>query len=372
MKNINPNNEIIKRNYLSFLKEAKQLSEQSLDAISGAIDRFETYNKHKDFKAFHHEQAIGFKNYLAKQTNQKTGKLLSKSTVHAVLVNLRNLFEWLYGQAGFKSKFSYSDASYFNLSLKDVRIAKATNEKIFPTIDQVKHAIKNMSTNTEIELRNRALIAFTLLTAARVGATASAKIKHVNLIEGKFTQDARDINTKFSKSFPTYFFPVGDDMVEIVTDWMKYLKEIKLWGNDEPLFPSTLMQIGETQCFEVAGIDRKHWSSTSPIRAIFRDAFEQVGLNNFNPHSFRDTLVQLGETVCQTPEQFKAWSQNLGHEGVMTTFMSYGSVASHKQAEIIRNLAVQQGDIPLGTAELAKAIARELQASSYLNRKLVS
>ena len=38
---------------------------------------------------------------------KKTGKLLSKSTVHAVLVILRKFFEWLYGQLGFKSKFSY-------------------------------------------------------------------------------------------------------------------------------------------------------------------------------------------------------------------------------------------------------------------------
>ena len=44
--------------------------------------------------------------------------------------------------------------------------------------------------------------------------------------------------------------------------------------------------------------------------------FEQAGLPYFNPHSFRKTLVQLGETTCQSPEEFKAWSQNLGHEGV--------------------------------------------------------
>jgi hypothetical protein len=32
-------------------------------------------------------------------------------------------------------------------------------------------------------------------------------------------------------------------------------------------------------------------------------------------------LVRLGEKVASTSEQFKAWSQNLGHEDVMTTFM---------------------------------------------------
>lgn len=364
MKNINPNNERVKRSYIVFLKEAKQLSEESLDAISSAIDRFETYNKHNDFKAFHHEQAVGFKNYLAKQTNQKTGKLLSKSTINAVLVNLRNFFEWLYGQPGFKSKFNYSDASYFNLSLKDVRVAKATNEKVFPTIDQVKHVIKNMPHSTEIELRNRALVAFTLVTAARVGAIASAKIKHVNLNEGKFIQDAREINTKFSKTFPTYFFPVGDDMVEIVADWIKYLKEEKLWGNDDPLFPSTLIEIGESQCFEAAGIGRKHWVSTSPIRNIFKEAFESAGLDNFNPHSFRNTLVQLGETICQTPEQFKAWSQNLGHEGVMTTFMSYGTVGTGRQKELIQGLGSSTKKPALDLDELAATVMRRIYQSN--------
>src|ERR1017187_7521573 len=58
----------------------------------------------------------------------------------------------------------------------------------------------------------------------------------------------------------------------------------------------------------------------------------------FNRHSFRKTLVALGERCCQTPEEFKAWSQNLGHEDVLTTFYSYGAVRSSRQAEIIRDL----------------------------------
>ena len=58
----------------------------------------------------------------------------------------------------------------------------------------------------------------------------------------------------------------------------------------------------------------------------------------FNPHSVRNTLAQLGERVCPNPEAFKAWSQNLGHEQVLTTFTSYGSVSHHRQAEIIAGL----------------------------------
>ena len=58
----------------------------------------------------------------------------------------------------------------------------------------------------------------------------------------------------------------------------------------------------------------------------------------FNPHSFRSTLVTLGEKVCPSPEAFKAWSQNLGHSHVLTTFTSYGTVASSRQAEILEAL----------------------------------
>jgi len=90
--------------------------------------------------------------------------------------------------------------------------------------------------------------------------------------------------------------------------------------------------------FEVSGLARRHWSNTGPIRAIFRDAFTLAGLPYFNPHSFRKTLAQLGERMCRTPEELKAWSQNLGHEDVMTTLRSYGEVPSSRQAEIIRNL----------------------------------
>ena len=63
----------------------------------------------------------------------------------------------------------------------------------------------------------------------------------------------------------------------------------------------------------------------------------------YNPHSFRNTLVQLGERVCKTPEEFKAWSQNLGHSSPLTTFTSYGEVHTHRQCDIIRGLSVKEG-----------------------------
>ncbi len=91
--------------------------------------------------------------------------------------------------------------------------------------------------------------------------------------------------------------------------------------------------------------------------------FERAGLSYFNPHSFRNTLAQLGEEVCKAPEQFKAWSQNLGHEKVLTTFLSYGEVACHRQGEIIRNLATPQRSISTEADEIAEAIYKKLNPS---------
>ena len=110
------------------------------------------------------------------------------------------------------------------------------------------------------------------------------------------------------------------------------------------MFPATRIELNTGRQFEAVGLDRRHWSNAGPIRKIFKEAFEAAGLPYFNPHSFRKTLAMLGERTCRTPEEFKAWSQNLGHEQVMTTFSSYGSVPAGRQAEIIRGLARREID----------------------------
>jgi len=99
------------------------------------------------------------------------------------------------------------------------------------------------------------------------------------------------------------------------------------------------MVVGDDRRFKACGLLREHWLTASPIREIFKLAFENANLPYYNPHSFRNTLVRLGEQQCQTPEDFKAWSQNLGHEGVLTTLYSYGEVPDYRQAEVIKKLS---------------------------------
>ena len=356
----NPNNERIKRKYLIFLKEAKRQNESSIDAVAKALSRFESYTKYRNFKAFHFEQAVGFKAHLANQDNQQTGKKLSKATLNSTLRQLKAFFQWLAMQSGYKSRISYTDTEYFNLSEKDTRIATARRETAVPTLEQIKHVIETMPSNTEIERRNRSLIAFTLLTGARDSATASMKLKHIDMVNNCVFQDAREVKTKFSKTFMTFFFPVGNEIQDIVFDWVKYLKDELLLGNDDPLFPKTNIITGEDRTFKASGLKCEHWSTASPIRAIFKDAFELADLPYFNPHSFRKTLVTLGQKLCRTPEEFKSWSQNLGHEDVLTTLYSYGEVQQHRQGEIIQQLKSPRQSGEQNINEIVRATILEM------------
>lgn len=357
----NASNERIKRQYFAYLKEAKRHSEPTVDAVAKALARFEADTKYRDFKAFHFEQAIVFKKRLADQQSHTTGEKLSKATLHATLAHLKRFFQWLAWQPGYKSRLQYSDADYFNLSEKDSRVATAKRERPAPTLEQVKHAITAMPCNTETERRNRALMAFILLTGARDSAVASLKLKHVDLAAGCVYQDAREVKTKFSKTFTTYFFPVGDEIRQILADWVSYLRQEQLWGNDDPLFPATRVAVGASQQFAACGLERRHWSNATPIRTIFREAFEAAGLPYFNPHSLRKTLVRLGESVCKTPEEFKAWSQNLGHEEVLTTFYSYGEVSERRQSELIKALATPGARAETEAEAFARLVAGYMQ-----------
>jgi integrase len=150
---------------------------------------------------------------------------------------------------------------------------------------------------------------------------------------------------------------------------VNYLRQVKLWGNEDPLFPATQVAVNEECRFQVVGLDRKHWSNATPIRKVFREAFQAAGLPYFHPHSLRNTLVQLGQKLCKTPEDYKAWSQNLGHEEVLTTFRSYGAVGTRRQGEIIRELANPKPSERADATEIAKAVMREMAAQSVSQSK---
>ncbi len=58
------------------------------------------------------------------------------------------------------------------------------------------------------------------------------------------------------------------------------------------------------------------------------------------------------------PNTFKAWSQNLGHDEILTTFKSYGDIPAHQQRDLIRAAATRAED-----DRLALEIGRQAPAT---------
>jgi integrase len=343
---ISAENERIKRDYFQYLREAHGRDEATIDGAAKALARFEDSTGRKPFKRFHREQAVAFKKKLAAALNARTGERLSKATLLATLRELRAFFFWLAHLPGFKSHIAYADADYFNLPDKDVAVARARRERPVPTVNQVRRVLASMPAATPLERRDRALIAFTLLTGARASALASIRLGHVDMAGGYVDQDARTVRTKGSKTFRTFFLPIDDDALAIVTDWALELARDQAWGPGDPLFPATEIGLDPVHGgFEPAGLERRCWRGTGAINEIFRRAFALADLPYFNPHSFRAMLVRHAMSLDLTPEQMKAWSQNLGHANVMTTLTSYGQVPTHRQGELIRGMEKARKDM---------------------------
>jgi integrase len=159
-----------------------------------------------------------------------------------------------------------------------------------------------MPTNNENDRRDQALFALVLLTGMRDAAAVSLKVKHISIERRRIFQDAREVRTKFAKAIETFFFPVGENVAAIVCDWVSYLTLEQLFGPDDPLFPKTAVGHDEHLSFTAQGLTREHWANASPVRQIFRTAFERIGLPYVKPHTVRDTLTQFAYRLQLNPQ----------------------------------------------------------------------
>jgi integrase/recombinase XerD len=348
MRKHNAENERMKREYLRWLKNARGRSEPTLDIAAAAIDRFEAHAGFRDFKGFRREQAISFKEHLGAERHPTSGKPLAKATLYGTLKGVQAFFEWLSREPGYRSHVHMSDAAYFRLTDNDARIATARRDRPAPSLEQVQHVIASMPAGTVVERRDRAVVALILLTGARDMAVASLRIKRLDLSRRELVQDARDVKTKRAKTFTTWFFPVGEEAVEAVAAWVAELKGELRFGPDDPLLPATKLALDAAGLFTPVGVERRPWTTAAPIRELFRKAFEGAGLPYYGPHSIRRTLVTLAYDLNLGPRDMKAWSQNLGHESVLTTLGSYGTLSQNEQADIMRRLVSQRPDEPGG------------------------
>jgi integrase len=308
----------------------------------------------RDFKLFRGDDARRFEKKLFEKGGRRAAELSSRSTVHTKLQTMRKFFRWVREQPGYK-RISADDVAHFGLSLKDARIATARREQPTPSLAQVLRVLRAMPAGTDVERRDRALMACMAMTGIRVGAVISLRLRHIRADRLGIDQDARDMNVKFAKSFTSIFFPIGPDILAMLLDYVDYARNELGWGPDHPLFPHKRQDGGS---FAVGGLDDVGWKTPGAVWDMFRASFAAAGVAYHTPHSLRRTLTLAVLQVAQDPEMIKILSQNLGHEGILVTLASYGHVPLQRQAERIGKLKLSSEN--RGEAEALADLQRVL------------
>ncbi|WP_162935727.1 tyrosine-type recombinase/integrase [Tsuneonella amylolytica] len=239
----------------------------------------------------------------------------------------------------YRRAIAHDQVNYLNPSNEEIALAHEYRRKPSATLSQAQLVIRSMPHSTDIELSDRAILACAFLTGARVSALRTLKLKHVLADGTGILQDANEVEVKFAKSQVTRFFPVGEDIRRAFSEYVEPLQSKLDWKPNDPLFPSTEQRAGEEGVFRVVGLSRCHWNTPDPIRTRFRRAFEAAGVQYLPPHRARNSITTLGLQTCESIEAMKAWSQNSGHESVLTTLRSYEEVSPERQAEIPSEMA---------------------------------
>lgn len=336
--NANLKNEKVKERYLNWLRGAKGFSESTIVAIERALADWDDSARHEDYAKFNQRKAEGFKDTLLQAGN--TAGRRSMVTPYHTLRHVKSFFQWLATQQGYKSRISIDSISYLSLDRKKVREITAPKHQAYPSLDYVRKLAGSIEIRTEMDLRDRAMISILLLSGMRDKAVATLPIGALS----KKTLEIRQlpqfgVETKFGKPMITYLWKFDELLLKYVLDWVEYLERVKLFGSTEPMFPrSKVIQNLESLSYESNEVDNKFWSGTGAIRQILRERAMVAGLAYFKPHSFRHAASRLALSYCRTPEEIRAVSQNLGHEDVGTTIMTYGKLDQDRVAAVVSGM----------------------------------
>lgn len=335
-------NEEIKREFFEQLKGARGFSKTSVRTHAEAINQWQIFTKNDDFSTYNKSRAVEFTEWLsARPAKTKSGKI-SLVTQYNYLRRIKKFFVWLSDQPGYKSKILKGDVDYLRLSKADAQIARSGTTKKMPTFEDARKIIEGIGGKSEIDMRDRALISFALITGARISAIVSLKMKSFDKSLKQIDQNPGDgVKTKNSKRILTTFFPIGwDEPEKYFMEWYEYL-ESKDFQPDDPVFPATAGGFNDNESgYSKETIGQNAWVGTGAARKIFDKRCKNVGLPYFHPHSFRHLIVSVLSKKRLTEEEKRAISMNLGHENVGTTFgaYGYGSMNGETAVKIVQKL----------------------------------
>jgi integrase len=130
------------------------------------------------------------------------------------------------------------------------------------------------------------------MTGLRIGALVTLRLKHLDLKELAVYQPSAEVNTKFSKSHTTFLVDLRPNWVEILVDYINWLKK-QGFNAEDPLFPKMTIHQGKPHSFGSHELSKSFMSHAQMMIRIVPDAFLKAGLPRFTSHCFRHMMNKL-------------------------------------------------------------------------------
>ncbi|WP_442581614.1 tyrosine-type recombinase/integrase [Mesorhizobium sp. ASY16-5R] len=311
------------------LKRRLSRDDKTIDAKLRHIRQFERAIGAIDFRAITEEKILNYRLSRESRLESDEENSLSASTIVHALGDVTEFLEALATQPGY-SAITRDLIDCLKPAKRTVQLAHGPSDTYSPPLEHILAVIYALPAKTIWERRDRAVVAFAVLSGARASVIRTLRLKHIDIENRTVFQDAKVVDTKNSKTMLTSWFPVGLDIERLVIDWIKESRSLGA-GDEDPLFPKAPNKIrarsGENT-FEF-------WSTIEPIRAVFVSGAQLAQVPYFNPHAVRHTLTKLMFKFATSGEEMKAWSQSLGHDDLGTTFKHYGTLDSKRVHSLI-------------------------------------
>jgi len=337
-------NEIIKRGFFEYLRNAKRFSDKTIDCYEKAIWQWEDFSNKANLSNFNKTEAEKFKNWLKNKKKAKSQERISLSYCYDILRYLRVFFDWLSKQKGYKKKIDSLAIDYLHLTREETQIATQPREVETPTLEEIKTLIENIKGKSEVDIRDKALLSLFSLTGARISAVRTLSMKCFNREKLILYQDPKlKVETKHSKRIVSPLISCFyKESLTYFLEWFDYLEKQRNFKSDAPIFPMSKIENGEENLsyYNTGQVEPVFWKNSSSLRNIIKKRFEQAGIRYYHPHTFRHWFIKKIMELPLTEVQQKAISQSVGHEDIRTTFGSYGygKIDENRQVEIIRGI----------------------------------
>lgn len=336
MKTEYKNRQIVKK-YKQYLEGAENYKPGTINLHLAALDTYQEFTGHADFRDFDRNQALEFKDAYLKYDSR--GKCISPSTVIQYFSALSGFFKWLSSEAGYK-RIPLNDIGYFNLGEKIKNEVGSEPKYEYPSRDHTRQLVESIKLETELDYRDAAAISLDFVTGIRIASLKGLPLGLIDLRTRIIRQSPKyDMEVKGSKNIVSLISKMDPIFDERIWEWIEILRK-KGFGDDSPFLPQSKLykpdgSLSFAKSFEV--IDQ-FFSSITPLGEIFTSRAKAAGLPIFTPHDFRRGYLMETLDHIHNAKQLSAVSLMMGHEFVQTTLMTYGRLSPIMMLEVARTI----------------------------------